>query len=462
MTAVESEEAEPATLAPALDVHRTVAQAKRSSVGTIIAASMVGTTIEFYDFYAYGTAAANYFPRVFFSDTTNPTVALLLSLVTFAVAFLARPVGSLIFGHFGDSIGRKATLVVSLMTMGIATFLIGCLPGYSTWGVFAVIALCLCRFVQGIGLGGEWSGAALVATENAPADKRALYGSFPELGAPIGFFLCNGTYVLLETFNDDAAMLAWGWRVPFLLSSLLVVVGLLVRVHMEETPAFQQAQRSQRVVKAPAVEVFRTSWKQVLQATFLVAVTYTLFYTLATWSLAWGTKSVEQGGGGLGFSTQEYMTMLMVSVCVFALFIVLSCVYADRLGRRRVITVSSVLLVVFSLTFPLLLNSSVVGVHNTFATMTFLCVGFALMGIAFGPIGALLPELFSVNVRYTGSGIGYNLAAIVGAAFVPSVATWLSSHWGVGSVGLYMGVMALCCLVAILTCHETKNVNYME
>ena len=235
-----------------------------------------------------------------------------------------------------------------------------------------------------------------------------------------------------------------------------------MRVHMEETPAFRAAQQDQRVVKAPALEVFRTSWRQVLQATFLVAVTYTLFYTLATWSLAWATKSDAQGGGGLGFSTKEYMTMLMVSVCVFALFIVLSCVFADRIGRRRVIIGSSVALLVFAALFPLLMNRAVVGVHNTAAAMLFLCLGFALMGIAFGPIGALLPELFSVNVRYTGSGIGYNIAAIVGAAFVPSVATWLSSHWGVGSVGLYLGVMALCCLVAILTCHETKNVDYMQ
>ena len=463
MTAVETE-TEAGRRAPALAGERAHAlrRAGKSSVGTIIAASMVGTTIEFYDFYAYGTAAANYFPRVFFSDATNPTVALLLSLVTFAVAFLARPVGSLIFGHFGDSIGRKATLVVSLMTMGVATFLIGCLPGYDMWGVWAVLALCVCRFVQGIGLGGEWSGAALVATENAPANKRALYGSFPELGAPIGFFLCNGTYVLLELFNDDAAMLAWGWRVPFLLSSLLVVVGLLVRVHMEETPAFRAAKQDQRVVKAPALEVFRTSWRQVLQATFLVAVTYTLFYTLATWSLAWATKSDAQGGGGLGFSTKEYMTMLMVSVCVFALFIVLSCLYADKIGRRRVLTFSSCALVVFAVLFPFLLDGGLVGQKNFFANMVFLCVGFALMGIAFGPIGAFLPELFDANVRYSGSGIGYNLAAIVGAAFVPTIATWLSSHWGVHSVGLYLAVMAVCCLVSVLTCKETKDVDFTK
>nr|WP_278748829.1 MFS transporter [Bifidobacterium catenulatum] len=434
----------------------------RDSVKTVIAASMVGTAIEFYDFYAYGTAAANYFPKVFFGDTTNPTVALLASLLTFAIAFIARPLGSLVFGHFGDRMGRKTTLVVSLLTMGIATFLIGCLPTYSQWGIVAVAALCLCRFVQGIGLGGEWSGAALVATENAPEDKRALYGSFPELGAPIGFFLSNGTYFLLETFNDDDAMLAWGWRVPFLLSSILVIVGLVVRVQMEETPIFRMAQEQKKVVKSPLTEVFKKSWKEVIQATFLVAVTYTLFYTLATWSLAWGTKTIEQGGGNLGFTNREYLLMLMLAICVFAAFIVISCVNADKFGRKRVIVFSSCCLVVFALLFPFLLDPAVVGQRNFAASLLFLCIGFALMGTAFGPIGAFLPELFDANVRYSGSGIGYNLAAIVGAAFVPTIATWLSHHWGVHSVGLYLGVMAVCCLVAVLSCKETRDVDFTK
>lgn len=434
----------------------------RDSVKTVIAASMVGTAIEFYDFYAYGTAAANYFPKVFFGDTTNPTVALLASLLTFAIAFIARPLGSLVFGHFGDRMGRKTTLVVSLLTMGIATFLIGCLPTYSQWGIVAVAALCLCRFVQGIGLGGEWSGAALVATENAPEDKRALYGSFPELGAPIGFFLSNGTYFLLETFNDDDAMLAWGWRVPFLLSSILVIVGLVVRVQMEETPIFRMAQEQKKVVKSPLTEVFKKSWKEVIQATFLVAVTYTLFYTLATWSLAWGTKTIEQGGGNLGFTNREYLLMLMLAICVFAAFIVISCVNADKFGRKRVIVFSSCCLVVFALRFPFLLDPAVVGQRNFAASLLFLCIGFALMGTAFGPIGAFLPELFDANVRYSGSGIGYNLAAIVGAAFVPTIATWLSHHWGVHSVGLYLGVMAVCCLVAVLSCKETRDVDFTK
>ena len=434
----------------------------RDSVKTVIAASMVGTAIEFYDFYAYGTAAANYFPKVFFGDTANPTVALLASLLTFAIAFIARPLGSLVFGHFGDRMGRKTTLVVSLLTMGVATFLIGCLPTYDQWGIAAVAVLCLCRFVQGIGLGGEWSGAALVATENAPESKRALYGSFPELGAPIGFFLSNGTYFLLETFNDDDAMLAWGWRVPFLLSAILVIVGLVVRVQMEETPIFRLAQEQKKVVKSPLTEVFKKSWKQVLQATFLVAVTYTLFYTLATWSLAWGTKSTEQGGGSLGFANQEYLLMLMIAVCVFAAFIVISCVNADKFGRKRVIIISSCCLVTFALLFPYLLDPAVVGQRNFAANLLFLCLGFALMGTAFGPIGAFLPELFDANVRYSGSGIGYNLAAIVGAAFVPTIATWLSHNWGVHSVGLYLCVMALCCLVAVLSCKETKDVDFTK
>ena len=434
----------------------------RDSVKTVIAASMVGTAIEFYDFYAYGTAAANYFPKVFFGDTANPTVALLASLLTFAIAFIARPLGSLVFGHFGDRMGRKTTLVVSLLTMGVATFLIGCLPTYDQWGVMAVAVLCLCRFVQGIGLGGEWSGAALVATENAPESKRALYGSFPELGAPIGFFLSNGTYFLLETFNDDDAMLAWGWRVPFLLSAILVIVGLVVRVQMEETPIFRLAQEQKKVVKSPLTEVFKKSWKEVIQATFLVAVTYTLFYTLATWSLAWGTKTVEQGGGNLGFTNQEYLLMLMIAVCVFAAFIVISCVNADKFGRKRVIIISSCCLVAFALLFPYLLDPAVVGQRNFAANLLFLCLGFALMGTAFGPIGAFLPELFDANVRYSGSGIGYNLAAIVGAAFVPTIATWLSHNWGVHSVGLYLCVMALCCLVAVLSCKETKDVDFTK
>ena len=423
--------------------------------------SFAGAVVDWYDFLLYGITAALVFNREFFPQI-GPAMGTLAAFATFGVGFLFRPLGGIIFGHFGDRLGRKRMLMMTVWMMGIATACIGLLPSFNQIGWWAPVLLVFLRAVQGFAVGGEWSGAALVATENAPEDKRALYGSFPELGAPIGFFLSNGTYFVLESFNNQDAMLAWGWRVPFLLSAILVIVGLVVRVHMEETPIFRMAQEQKKVVKSPLTEVFRKSWRQVLQATFLVAVTYTLFYTLATWSLAWGTKEQGEGGGNLGFTNQEYLLMLMISICVFALFIVLSCLYADKIGRRRVLTFSSCALVVFAVLFPFLLDGGLVGQKNFFANMVFLCVGFALMGIAFGPIGAFLPELFDANVRYSGSGIGYNLAAIVGAAFVPTIATWLSSHWGVHSVGLYLAVMAVCCLVSVLTCKETKDVDFTK
>ncbi|GAJ26686.1 transmembrane transport protein [Liquorilactobacillus sucicola DSM 21376 = JCM 15457] len=423
---------------------------KRDSVKTVMFASMVGTAIEFFDFYAYGTAAAAYFPKVFFPEVT-PAIATILSLLTFGVAFIARPLGSFVFGHFGDKIGRKRTLVVSLLLMGISTVLIGLLPSYSTLGLMAVILLCACRFVQGIGLGGEWSGAALVATENAPANKRALYGAFPELGAPLGFFLSNGLFFLLESFLTPAQMLSFGWRVPFLASSVLVLVGFWVRERMQETPLFRLAQEKNEVTKSPLKVVFKTSWRQIIQGTFIVSVTYTLFYTLATWSLTYATTK-------LGFTNQEYLFMLMGSIIVFAALIVLSSRLADTWGRRRTLMVSSTALIVFAFLFPYLLQ----GQRNFVSVSLFLIIGFVLMGIAFGPVGALLPELFSTKVRYSGSGIAYNLAAIVGAAFAPTIATWLAENWGIRSVGIYLAVMAVACLVSLITIKETKSVDFSK
>jgi metabolite-proton symporter len=422
----------------------------RDSVRTVIFASMVGTAIEFFDFYAYGTAAAAYFPKVFFPEVT-PTIATLLSLLTFGVAFVARPLGSFVFGHFGDKIGRKKTLVVSLLLMGLATFLIGVLPSYQTLGLTAVVLLCTCRFVQGIGLGGEWSGAALVATENAPENRRAIYGAFPELGAPLGFFLSNGLFFVLESWLTPAQMITFGWRVPFLASALLVVVGLWVRARMQETPLFRLAQAKQQVTKSPLATVFKTSWRQIIQGTLIVAVTYTLFYTLATWSLTYATSN-------LGFSNREYLFLLMGAIFVFAALIVYASKLADKFGRRRVLLTSSAALVIFSLFFPYLLQ----GQRNFLGAAAFLVIGFALMGIAFGPVGAVLPELFKTEVRYSGAGISYNLAAILGAAFAPTIATWLADNWGIKSVGLYLGTMAIACFIALLTIIETKDVDFTK
>ncbi|KRM60534.1 transport protein [Paucilactobacillus vaccinostercus DSM 20634] len=423
---------------------------KRDSVKTVILASMIGTAVEFYDFYAYGTAAAAYFPKVFF-PTMTPAIAVLLSLLTFGVSFVARPLGSFVFGHFGDKIGRKKTLLVSLVLMGFSTVLIGFLPGYATLGFSAVLLLCLCRFVQGIGLGGEWSGAVLVATENAPKRKRAPYGSFPELGAPLGFFLCNGLFFVLESFLTPAQMLSFGWRIPFLASFVMVAIGLWVREKMQETPLFRLAQEKQQVTKSPLKDVFRTSWRQILKGTFIVSVTYTLFYTLSTWSLTYATTT-------LGFSNRAYLLLLMTAIVVFAAMILASSYLADFWGRKKMLMTISAALVVFSFAFPYLLS----GQHNTGGALTFLVIGFFLMGFIYGPVGALLPELFSTKVRYSGSALAYNLAAIIGAAFAPTIATWLADTWGVKYVGLYLGVMAVFSFVALALTKETKNIDYTK
>ncbi len=425
---------------------------KRDSVAEIIAASMVGTAIEFYDNYCYSIAAASYFGMIFFTDVAkqNPFLATLFSFVTFAVSFLARPFGSLLFGHFGDKLGRKKTLVVALMTMGISTFVVGLLPGFDVLGPLSVVLLCLCRACQGLGLAGEWSGAALVATENAPANKRALYGSFPNLGAPIGFFCAYGVNLLLETHLDQATMVAWGWRIPFLLSAILVIVGLVVRERMSETPVFQKAVKEDRVVKAPLKELTKY-WKQVVLGTCAMGVTYTLFYVLGTWSLSYGVKT-------LGFTQPEYLGMQMVSIFFFAGFIVVGCLQADKRGRKSVLLFTTAVTLVFSFFSPALLgtagNTSVAGV------MVFLCVGFVLMGGLFGPCGAYLPELFPANVRYSGAGLSYNLASILGGAFAPTIATALVQSYGIMALGWYLGAMSALALVALFLIKESKDMDY--
>lgn len=400
---------------------------ERDPVKTVILASMMGTAIEFFDFYAYGTASAAYFPSVFFPQTT-PLLATLLSLLTFGVAFVARPFGSFLFGHFGDRLGRKKTLVVSLLVMGVATVSIGFIPGYGTIGVWGALLLCLCRFVQGIGLGGEWSGAVLVATENAPEDKRALYGAFPEVGAPIGFFICNGLFFFLENVLTPAQMQSFGWRIPFWASAVLVVIGLYVRRRLQETPLFKLAQERDNTTRSPLREVFKSNWKEILKGTFLMGATYAMFFTLTTWSLSYATTA-------LGFSHSEFLLLLMGAIVEFA-----------------------VLLVVFSLVFPFFLE----GKHNMVGMLLFLGVGFVIMGTLYGPVGAVLPELFPTKVRYSGAGITYNLAAVVGAAVAPTITTWLIAQYGLHSAGLYMFALALVSVVAWALTPETKDVDYTK
>lgn len=423
---------------------------ERDPVKTVILASMMGTAIEFFDFYAYGTASAAYFPKVFFPQMT-PLLATLLSLLTFGVAFVARPVGSFVFGHFGDRLGRKKTLVVSLLVMGVATVAIGFIPGYQSIGVSGALLLCLCRFVQGIGLGGEWSGAVLVATENAPADKRALYGAFPEVGAPIGFFICNGLFYFLEKMLTPAQMMSFGWRVPFWASSVLVVIGLYVRHRLQETPLFKLAQERDNTTRSPLKEVFKENWREILKGTFLMGATYAMFFTLTTWSLSFATTA-------LGFSHSEFLLLLMAAIVEFAVLIMTTSVLADKVGRKKVLMTASVALVVFSLVFPYFLE----GQHNMVGMLLFLGLGFVVMGTLYGPVGAVLPELFPTKVRYSGAGITYNLAAVVGAAVAPTITTWLIATFGLHYAGMYMFVLAVVSVVAWALTPETKDVDYTK
>lgn len=423
---------------------------ERDPVKTVILASMMGTAIEFFDFYAYGTASAAYFPKVFFPQMT-PLLATLLSLLTFGVAFVARPVGSFVFGHFGDRLGRKKTLVVSLLVMGVATVAIGFIPGYQSIGVGGALLLCLCRFVQGIGLGGEWSGAVLVATENAPADKRALYGAFPEVGAPIGFFICNGLFYVLEKMLTPAQMMSFGWRVPFWASSVLVVIGLYVRHRLQETPLFKLAQERDNTTRSPLKVVFKENWREILKGTFLMGATYAMFFTLTTWSLSFATTA-------LGFSHSEFLLLLMAAIVEFAVLIMTTSVLADKVGRKKVLMTASVALVVFSLVFPYFLE----GQHNMVGMLLFLGLGFVVIGTLYGPVGAVLPELFPTKVRYSGAGITYNLAAVVGAAVAPTITTWLIATFGLHYAGMYMFVLAVVSVVAWVLTPETKNVDYTK
>lgn len=445
--------------------------------GRVILASLIGTSIEFYDFYVYATAAVLVFPALFFTSE-DPTAALLSSFAVFGVAFIARPVGSILFGHFGDRIGRKGTLVGSLLTMGVATVLIGCLPTAQTpgWEFWAPFLLVVMRFCQGLGLGGEWSGAALLATENAPAGKRAIYGTFPQLGAPIGFIVANVLFLILNLSMSAEAFTAWGWRVPFLLSAVLVVVGLYVRLKLVETPAFQKVVDDGEVAKLPLARAFRTSWWQIVLGTFIMLATYVLFYLMTAFTLTYGTTAsspdaaraaAEKAGKafdpatfvpGLGYTRNDFLIMLIVGVVFFGVFTLVAGPLAERFGRRKTLIWVTLGIIVFGLLFVPLFASGTIG------TMALLIVGFTLMGLTFGPMGAELPELFPTNVRYTGSAIAYNLSSVLGAAVAPTIAVWL---WTVGGgstvwVGVYLSLAGALTLIALLLSKETKDIDFAD
>jgi len=413
----------------------------------VLFASLAGTTIEFFDFYIYATAAVLVFPQLFF-PASDPTSAVLESLATFAIAFFARPIGSVLFGHFGDRIGRKATLVASLMTMGVSTVCIGLLPGYAKIGALAPALLALFRFGQGLGLGGEWGGAVLLATENASPHQRAWFGMFPQLGAPIGFILSAGTFLIISNLLTDAQFLSFGWRIPFIVSSVLIMIGLYVRLKIHETPAFQKTLAQKQRVKVPLFALLRNHFLMLLFGTFIAITAFVLFYLLTVFCLSWGT------GQQLGYSRNELLILQGIGVVFFAITIPLSAVMADRWGRRKSMIGINILIVIFGGVLAPLFESGMVGVLLTFV------IGFSLMGANYGPLGTLLSELFPTAVRYTGSSIAFNMAGILGASLAPYIAMKLALNFGLAYVGYYLSAATILSIIALLFVHETRDITY--
>ena len=418
-------------------IEQTPVSTKGNSPRRVLFASLIGTTIEFFDFYIYGTAAVLVFPFLFFPGD-NAATATLQSLATFALAFFARPLGSALFGHYGDRIGRKATLVAALLTMGLSTVAIGLLPTYASIGILAPALLALCRFGQGIGLGGEWGGAVLLATENAPPGKEAWYGMFPQQGAPIGFILSTLVFVVLTAVLTEEQFFSWGWRVPFLASALLVFVGLYVRLQITETPAFQAAIDKEERVKVPLVTVFRDHGRTLLLATLMATTTFVVFYLMTVFTLSWGTSQ-------LGFARQEFLIMQIIGVLFFAAMIPVSAVVADKVGRIPMLIYATVAIMLFGLVFGPLFAAG-----GTVMVTLLLCLGLACMGLTYGPLGTALSEQFPTAVRYTGASMAFNLAGILGGSLAPYIATWLAVNFGIAAVGYYLVAAGSLTLGALL------------
>jgi metabolite-proton symporter len=415
---------------------------KINTARQVLFASLVGTAVEFFDFYIYATAAVLVFPRLFFPSSDQAT-STLASLATFGIAFLARPIGSAIFGHFGDRIGRKRTLVLALSTMGLSTFVIGALPGYNTIGLAAPLMLALCRFGQGIGLGGEWGGAVLLAVENAPPTKRALYGMFPQLGAPMGFLLSGGIFLLLSRSLTDEQFFAFGWRLPFLASAVLVLLGLYVRLTITETPVFQASLQHSHRAGVPIFVVFRRHTGQLIAGMFVCLATFVLYYLMTVFALSWGTTELHYDRG-------NFLIIQLVGILFFALTIPISALLAER-GRRPVMFGVTILIAIFGLVLAPLFTAGATGA----LLMTIL--GLALMGLTYGPLGTVVSELFPTAVRYTGSSLAFNLAGILGASLAPYIATWLAKTYGLQYVGYYLTASAILSFIGLLMIRETKD-----
>ena len=411
----------------------------------VLLASLIGTTIEFYDFFIYATAAVLVFPTLFFPQGDSHA-GLFKSLATFTVAYIARPMGSALFGHLGDRIGRKSTLVAALLTMGISTVLIGVLPSYEHIGVAAPAILALCRFSQGLGLGGEWGGAVLLATENAPTGQQAWFGIFPQLGVPLGFMLSAGAFFVLSQQMDTESLLRWGWRLPFLASALLVGVGLWLRLKLAETRDFQRMVACCERLALPLRQVSSRHLGSLLTSTCVVVPSYILIYLMTVFVMDYAIRV-------LGYHRRDFLMMQMMGTVYFTLGIFVAAWFANRFTARLAMAVANGLTLVFGL-----IGMSLLHPDHPLSLLSFLCSGFFIMGLTAGPCGTFLAYIYPANVRYTGASLSFNLAGVLGAAPLPYVlGQWLVGK-GAQGVGYYLAaVTALSSLVWLVPTRNSRR-----
>ena len=415
---------------------------------------LAGTSIEWYDFFLYGIGAALVFPTLFFPNTLPTAIALLASFSTFTVGFLARPVGALVFGHVGDKIGRKSALATALVLMGVATTLIACLPSYAVAGPIAPTLLVLLRFAQGLAIGGQWGGAMLLVVENAPAHRRGFYGSFAQMGAPMGVVLANLAFLAVAAFTPKEAFLVWAWRLPFLLSVLLVGLGLYVHFRIEDTLAYRKLREKQTPLQAstrsPILEALRQHPKQILLAAGSFLSTNVIFYVLIAWCVSYATKP-----DGLGVSSTLILTAVLIGSGSMAPALVLFGAISDRFGRRRIYMAGAALSAMFAFAiFPLMETRTLLGMSAAVAG------AFTFTAMMYGPQAALLGELFSTKVRYSGASLGYQIGAICGGGLAPLIATaiYSRSHSTFG-ISVYLAVVSLISLVSVACLSETSRVD---
>ncbi|TYC89820.1 MFS transporter [Novosphingobium sp. BW1] len=404
----------------------------------VLGASLVGTAVEFYDFYIYATATALVFGPLFF-PADSASAQQLAAYASFAIAFLARPIGATFFGHFGDRVGRKSTLVASLMLMGGATVAIGFLPTYASLGWYAPLLLCVLRFGQGLGLGGEWGGAALLAVESAPPGWRARFGMFPQLGAPLGFLAANGLFLILSGLLSEAQFVAWGWRLPFLLSSVLVGLGLWIRFKLSDSHALDATGHIAPPKAIPLFELFKGHLRQTVAGTFAVVACFAIYYLTTAFALGYGT-------GELGYDRQDFLGVQLFAILFMALGIVVAGYAADRWSSRSVLLTGSLCAIGVGV-----MMGPMLGAGSLAVIALFLAMGLFTMGLVYGPLAALLPQLFPARVRYTGSSIAFNVGGILGGGFAPAVAQGLVDQGGLAFVGLYISGAAVLTLVGLLS-----------